>query len=183
VTTKTKTQAGDRREKLRQEYWPDEIAWDGKGRGWYPSPRTLPLILGLLASKDLSGNQDPSRVYVELLSRHMDEGFIEMTHEEDHAYAAGYWGERSARTWRERMEILEQIGFIKSKPKGNRKYGYVLLVHPAVAVQQLKEQGKLPSRWWDAYRARQIETRATSYDDLVPAETLTKTARAKMKTA
>ena len=48
----------------------------------YPAPRSLPLILGVLALKEISGNPDPSRVYLELLSRHMDGGFFEMTHEE-----------------------------------------------------------------------------------------------------
>jgi len=166
-----RTTAADRREQLRKEYWPAEPAWPGsKTKGWYPSPRTLPLTLGLLASKELSGNQDPSRVYVELLSRHMDGGLIEMTHEDDHAYAAGYWGPRALRTWTERMEILEKGGFIKTKAKGNRRYGYVLLVHPAVAVQKLKDQNRLPEGWWDAYRARQIEVKETTYDDVVRAK-------------
>lgn len=178
-----KSKAADRREKLRSEYWPNEIAWNGKGKGWYPAPRSLPLILGLLASKDLSGNQDPSRVYIELLSRHMDEGFIEMTHEEDHAYAAGYWGPRGTRTWRERMELLEANGFIKTKPKGNRRYGYVLLVHPSVVIEGLRRQNKLPDGWWDTYRARQIETKETAYDDLVPEEPAVVKPKPKKKTA
>lgn len=179
-----KTKSADRREKLRKEYWPSEIAWDGKGKGWYPAPRTLPLILALLASKDLSGNQDPSRVYVELLARHMDEGFIEMTHEEDHAYAAGYWGPRGTRTWRERMEILQANGFIKVKPKGNRRYGFVLLVHPSLVIEQLRQKNKLPEGWWDTYRARQIETKETAYEDLIASREMSvRTLKLKKKTA
>ena len=113
----------------------------------------------------------------------MDQGFIEMTHEEDHAYAAGYWGPRGTRTWRERMELLEKNGFIKSKPKGNRRYGYVLIVHPSVAIEQLRAQNKLPAGWWDTYRARQIETKETPYEDLVP-EPVQKPAKVrKLKTA
>jgi len=178
-----KASAAARRQKLRNEFWPDEIAWDGKGRGWYPAPRSLPLILGLLASKELSGNQDPTRVYVELLSRHMDEGLIEMAHEEDHAYAAGYWGPRGTRTWRERMEILEANGFIKTRQKGNRKYGYVLLVHPAIAVERLRRQNKLPPGWWDAYRARQIETKETAYEDLAPTDPVASVSKPKKRSA
>ena len=171
--------ATEKREALREEYWPDEIPWTGKSKGWFAVPRTLPLVLGLMASKSLSGNQNPSSVYLELLSRHIDSGVIKMTHEEDHAYAAGYWGPRGQRSWRERMSILESRGFIKSKPLGNRKYGYVLIVHPVAAVERLRQQEKLPPRWWDTFRERQVEVKEPSYSDLVPEESTPKHSKTK----
>lgn len=82
-----------RRAKLKAEFWPNEEAWTGeREKGWFRFPRTLPLILSLLDSKRMSGNKEVSRVYVELLARHMDDGIIELGHEDDHAYAAGYEG-------------------------------------------------------------------------------------------
>lgn len=100
-----------------------------------------------------------------------------MTHEEDHAYAAGYWGPRGQRSWRERMSILENSGFIRSKSLGNRKYGYVLIVHPVVAVERLRQQGKLPPGWWDTFRERQVEVKEPSYSDLVPEGSTRKRSR------
>lgn len=161
-----KTAGAERREKLRKEYWPDDEAWTGENeKGWFRAPRTLPLVLELLVSKELSGNYDPTRVYLELLARQIDGGVIEMTQEAEHAYAAGYFGTRAVRTWQERMNILEKNGFIKTRQIGNQRYRYVLLVHPTVAIQRLRDSGKISDLWWDTYRARQIETKEALYED------------------
>jgi hypothetical protein len=163
---KARGAADERRAKLRDEFWPDEDAWTGEGeRGWFRAPRTLPLILALLRSKQLSGNCDPSSVYAELLARHIGQGVIEMSNEGDHAYAAGYGSSRGIQTWRERMKLLEQNGFIKARKIGNQRYKYVLLVHPTTAVHRLREASKVPNDWWDTYRARQAETKEASHED------------------
>ena len=151
--------ADERREELRQELWPQEDAWTGESeKGWFRAPRTLPLVLALLDEKEFNGRSDLSRVYLELWARHRSGGVIEMVHEADHAYAAGYRGSRAVRTWQERIRILEKHGFIKSKQVGNQRYKYILLVYPATAIQRLREAGKVPEELWNAYRARQIET-------------------------
>lgn len=41
----------------------------------------------------------------------------------------------------------------------------VLIVHPTVAVQRLREQGKVDNVWWDTYRNRQIEIKEDTYED------------------
>lgn len=64
------------------------------------------------------------------------------------------------------MRLLEKNGFIKTKAKGNQLFGLTLLVHPTVVVQRLRDAGKVPDRWWNAYRARLIETGARSFKDL-----------------
>jgi hypothetical protein len=161
---KTLTGAAERREKLRKEFWSDEDPWIGgkSESGWFQAPRTLPLILTLLNSKELSGKCNPSSVYLELLARHMGQGVVEMAHEADHAYAAGYG--RRLRSWEERMKILEEVGFIKSKRIGNH-YKYVFLVHPTTVAQRLRKAGQVSDEWWDTYRARQTEIKAPSYED------------------
>lgn len=161
-----KTRGDEQREKLRQQFWPGEDAWTGENeKGWFRAPRTLPLILGLIASKELSAKADPTRVYLELWSRHMSGGVIEMRHEGEHSYAAGYFGSRGIRTWQERMKILEKNGFIKTKHIGNQQYRYVLLVHPTAAVQKLREAGKVSDQCWDTYCARQIEVKEPTYEE------------------
>lgn len=165
-----KTQAHEKRVKLRKQFWAGEDAWTGANeQGWFFAPRTLPLVLGLLASKELSGRCDPTRVYLELWSRHLSAGVVEMKHEGDHAYAAGYVGARGIRTWQERMRILEKTGFIRTQQIGNQKYAYVLLVHPTTAVQRLHEAGRVPDLWWKTYCARQIETKEPSYKERMKA--------------
>ena len=154
-----------RREEIREQYWPDEDLWTGeKEVGWFPAPRTLPLVLGLLSSKEISGKKDPSSVYLDLMSRQRGEGVIEMGHEADHAFASGYEGRRAVRTWQERMRILEENGFIRTAEVGNQRYKYVAIIHPTTAVQRLRDDKKVPVRWWNAYVARKLETREATHE-------------------
>src|ERR1051325_7567217 len=156
-----------RRETLRKEFWPNVEPWTGiDEKGWFRAPRTLSLILELLTSKTINEKQqDVTRVYIELWARHIDSGMIEMVEHVRHAYAAGYRGPRAVRTWLERMKVLEESGFIKAKEAEGQRYKYVLLVHPTIAVQRLREAGKIEAEWWDSYRARQIQTKESSYEE------------------
>jgi hypothetical protein len=157
-----------RRRQLKKEFWPAEVAWRGpEEKGYFCSPRSLPLVLLALSSKAISGEHDPSPVYVELLSRHHGQGVIEMGHEDDHAYAAGYTSNRAVRTWRDRMKVLEDAGFIRTSG-GARKYSKVLLVHPSIVMKALYDAGKIDQRLWEAYRSRQIEVKEASVEDLRP---------------
>src|SRR5258708_7460578 len=107
MATSRVTRAYQQRKKCRQELWPDEDVWTGENEvGWFRVLRTLPLLLRLIDSKPLSGRLAPSGVYLELLARHVDNGLIEMAHEDEHAYYAGYVGSRARRSWQERMKIL-----------------------------------------------------------------------------
>ena len=167
---KTRTTGSARRLAARQEFWPNEIAWTGDNeKGWFRAPRTLPLLLALIASKTVSGSADPTRVYLELLARHVDEGVVLMAADEDHAFAAGYTGERGVRSWRERMKVLERAGVIRTRGMGARRYAYVLLVHPSVFVAKLRELKKVDEEWFEAYRHRQLDTGEVSlaYPDAV----------------
>src|SRR5688572_18551276 len=130
-----RTAGGERRQKLRREFWPNEDAWTGVNeKGWFFAPRTLPLLLSLMGTKAVSGNLDPTAVYLELVSRHIDGGVVEMVSYADHAYAAGYDGQRGIRSWQERMNTLERLGLIKTKRIGNHLFKYVLLIHPTAAI-------------------------------------------------
>ena len=152
------------RDEVRSKLWSDVDAWTGENElGFFQAPRTLPLLLHLLSTKAVSGKQNPSLVYLELWARHMGSGVIEMKHEGEHAYAAGYASERSMRTWRENMKLLEENGFIKTRKAGNQQYKYILLVHPTAVVETLKAQKKVDANWLNTYELRQIETRERTY--------------------
>jgi hypothetical protein len=167
---KFKTATQIKREQYKQEFWPGEIAWtaDFVQQGWFRAPRTLPLILTLLSTKKITGSAlDPGSVYLDLLARHRDSGVVEMVDAGDHSYAAGYQGNRGIRTWKERMKLLENLGFIKSKKGGNQQYKFVLLVHPTIVVHHLLDQGVVDPHWYATYRARQIDAKEPSYEDLI----------------
>lgn len=160
------TAGAERRTELKKRYWRKDEAWTGMGNGWFKGPRTLPLILALLSQKELTAGRDISRVYLELLARHMDGGVIEIGNESDHAYAAGYVGTRAIRTWHERMALLERLGFIKSIKVGNQRYKLVLVVDPVVAITELREKSLVPDSWWEAYVLRLLETKEADSERL-----------------
>ena len=163
--------ARKRRTALKNEFWPKEIAWQPPDEvGYFNAPRTLSLVLCALRLKSVSDQKDPSLVYVDLLSNQMGEGVVELGIEEDHAFACGY---TNARTWRDRMKVLEDAGFIKASSGGNRNYARVLIIHPTVAMQGLYESGKLSKTLWETYRARQIAVKEPAFKELVEARTAT----------
>lgn len=101
----------DKRTELRRELWPNERHFEIiKGQnGWFMVFRTLPLILKLIRDKNVSGGSrlgDPGNVYLDLLSRHMSDGVVEISNEADNAYAAGYTGNRAVHSWRERLTLV-----------------------------------------------------------------------------
>jgi hypothetical protein len=153
------TPGAERRAQHKERYWKDDESFNGTGSGWFKAPRTLPLILALLSEKQLTGGRDVARVYLELLARHMDGGVIEIGNEADHAYAAGYSGTRAVRTWGERMQLLEKLGFIKTKKVGGARYKLVLLTDPVNAVAGLYRKRCVPEAWWETYSLRVLETR------------------------
>ena len=55
-----------KRTALRERLFPGELAYEPPEKGFMKATRTLPLVLGLLGSKQISEDKDPSRVYLEL---------------------------------------------------------------------------------------------------------------------
>ena len=89
-----------------------------------------------------------------------------MVDEAEHAYGAGYITPRSQRSWRERMQVLDDLGFVKAKPKGGWKYGYVLRVHPHDVVEALRRTRKdIPEQWVTLYLHRVSQVGARSGRD------------------
>ncbi len=163
-----KTATQERREAIKAEVWPTEIAWTGENeKGWFRAPRSIALVMSLLAHQELTGNKNATGVYLDLLSRHRDTGVVDMVGEGEHSYSSGYVGTRGIRTWRERMQLLEELGFIKTRSAGNQDFRYVLLIHPTVAVQALKDSNRIPEKWWQLYRQNQIETKEATYEQII----------------
>jgi hypothetical protein len=61
---------------------------------------------------------------------------------------------------RERLKLLEELGFIEVKPNGSRRYGYILLLHPHRVAKEIHKNNSNPEidRWWGAWakRAREV---------------------------
>lgn len=160
VAPKALTKVALRRQELRDRLWPDEASklWHRTTEDGYSTiPRTLPLIMTLI--DELKGkSRDISRVYFDLWCRQIDDSFVEVNDEESFAYSSGYSTPgRNVRSWRERVELLSELGFVSVQPNGSRKYGYILLHHPHLVVCELRAQGKVSDAWWGAFSKRASE--------------------------
>ena len=158
LSTKKPTKLESRYEEVREKTFqvPKSRVWDRqKEDGFSTVPRTLSLIMVLL--RELSEKKhDPSQVYCELWCRVFDRtGMVESTNEEDIAYASGYTTpSRSVRSWRERIDQLEKLGFIMTRGVGSAKYRYILILHPHQVIAALREDGKISDTWYSAYEDR-----------------------------
>src|SRR5215470_1596124 len=118
--------AAVRRLHLREELWPGVSSqlWDRrKAKGFCTIPRSLPLVMKLI--DDLGGKgKNASRVYFDLWARAFDEGVVEVFDEETFAFSSGFDAStRNIRSWRERIDVLKDLGFVCVAPSGSRKYG------------------------------------------------------------
>jgi hypothetical protein len=149
-----------RRQGLRDQLWPGEgdKLWHRTTEDGYSTiPRTLPLVMTLI--DDLKGKgKDISRVYFDLWCRQIDDSFVDVSDEESFAYSSGYpTPGRNVRSWRERIDMLQELGFVSVQPNGSRRYGYILLFHPHRVVCALRSENKVSDAWWGAFSKRASE--------------------------
>ena len=138
------TNAQRRRLKLRDELWPDvteEQLWSRTSFvGFTTIPRTLSLILQIIDSLD---KKTAGRVYLDLWCRAFDDYVLEIRDEYEAAFSSGYEGQRAIRTWRERLDVLERLGFIRTRKTPHGSYRYVLILEPHQVIADLQTQGKI----------------------------------------
>ena len=153
---------GDKRAQLRDRLWPgmSQAFWDRNNKankGFQTIPKLLPLVMCLI--NELSSKGDPSSTYLDLWTRAYDEGIASINDEQAAAYSSGYTGARAVRTWHERIDALEELGFIKVKDAGNKKVAHVLILNPidVVCGMRQKTPEKVPDSFWTAFVGRASE--------------------------
>lgn len=138
------TAAQRRRLKLRDELWPDvtpDSLWSRTSFvGFTTIPRTLPLVLRIIDTLD---KKSAGRVYLDLWCRAFDDYVVEVRDEYEAAFASGYDGQRAIRSWRERVEVLESLGFVRTKTTPHGAYRYILILDPHKVIAALEEKGKI----------------------------------------
>jgi hypothetical protein len=177
---RTKNSADRKREEQRDELWPGSADWiwdpsDKENVGFATMSRLLPWIMVLI--RHLAGKgKDPTGIYWELWCRDMGQGIIQINDEQECAYASGYTSSRALRTWREHVQLLVDLHFLKVERNGNREVGYVLLLNPLKIARWYHERNKAPNGWWTSFANRARDIKADISQSLDPA-TLTKKLR------
>ena len=131
---------------IRSQCWPeldDSQLWYRKEKaGFVTIPRALPYFHVIMNS--MSKGKPVSSTYFGLWCRVFDQSIIIIENPEKMAFEAGYTGQRAVVTWKERMRILMDLGFIDAKPGASGDYNYVLLFNPYLVVKRLYENKQLP---------------------------------------
>lgn len=151
-----------RQKATRDRLWPGADGWvwnprDESVKGFATISRLMPwifVLIGKLAEKTGRGG-NPFRVYLELLCRDWYRlGYVAITDELDHAYAAGYESDRGQRTWEDHVKKLAELGFIKIAPQGKRKLAHILLMDPLAVAHWYYKKGDAPEEWWNSFKER-----------------------------
>ena len=137
TTARKKAIAKEKRE-LRDKLWP-EIAEDDlwnrqEKQGFTTIPRTMPLFMEIMDS--MSNGKPVSFVYFNLWCIAFDEHMIELKDKEKLAFYSGYSGQRAVNTWNIRIDILNELGFIRLAPGPYGERSYALLLNPYHVIQR-----------------------------------------------
>jgi hypothetical protein len=153
--------------KLRKTLWPEldeERLWNRKKRdGFTTIPRTMPIILKIMDS--LSKGKPVSSTYLEIWCRAYDECFVTLNKHQELAFHAGFMGQRALQTWKDRVQILSELGFIDIQEGPSGKMSYALIFNPYEVIKKHHQDKHLgiPEDMYIALAARAIEIGA---DDL-----------------
>lgn len=159
-TKKSASKMTKRTLELRAQLWPelDESSlWNrNTAKGFTTIPRAMPHILDIL--DNLAGKGTPvSKVYLSLWCRVFDEGMLEIKSYEDLASESGFSGQRAVTTWKQRMALLVNMGFIKAEEGSRGEYDYVLLLNPYPIIKSLHESTKIQKMKYIALFSRAQE--------------------------
>jgi hypothetical protein len=163
-----KNQIREKQLKLRKRLWPeidDSHLWLRNQRdGFTTIPRTMPIISEIMDS--LSKNKPVSSTYLELWCRAFDECFVTMNKHTEQAFHAGFSGQRAVNTWKERLKILAELGFIDIKPGPSGDISYVLIYNPYLIIKRLfAEKRGISQQLYNTLTARAIEIKADDLDE------------------
>jgi hypothetical protein len=162
------TVAQRRRLQLRDELWPDvteDQLWSRTTfTGFTTIPRSMSMIVRIIDTLD---KKTAGKVYLDLWCRAFDDYVIEVRDEYEAAFASGYDGQRAIRTWRERLDVLEQLGFIKTRKSPHGAYRYVLILEPHQVIADLQRDDRISQEESLAMKAQLLSIGANREAQLI----------------
>ena len=159
-----------KRRGLRDQLWPgleEDQLWSRKtAAGFITIPRTMPLIGKILDELSEQGPLSPT--YLELWCRSHDEAIVEIRNPQEHAFFAGFIGQRSVQTWSRRMKALQELGFIETKSGASGEFNYVLLLNPHKIISNLVKEKRITMKQdsLNALRARLNDVGAKDVNEI-----------------
>lgn len=157
-STKTRESKLDRQlREIRKQYWghvPDSEVWSRVHPtvGFTTIPRGLRHVMQIM--DDASKGRPPSSTYFTLWCWARDAQVVNVVSAYELALESGFTGQRAESTWRQRMRILEDLGFIMTEPGRYGPISHVLILHPYRVVQRMKTQGLVQNLRFSALMQR-----------------------------
>lgn len=153
-------------ERARQQkdlHFPDvDEGWlwhRSRNDGYTTLPRTLPIIMEAVDA--LSKGTPAGHTLFTLWCRAPDHALVTIENPAIFAAEAGFSGERTVDTWRRRMKILVDLGFILTKPGAAGDYHYVLLRNPNFVLEMRREyHGDVPESIYGKFLDRILDVGA-----------------------
>lgn len=128
--------------KLRKTLWPnlnESCLWDRAEKdGWTTIPRTMPLLMYMMNC--LSKGKPVSSTYLELWCRAFDQCIVTLSKHQEHAFHAGFTGQRGVLLWKQRILILAELGFIDVKSGPSGPISYALIFNPYYIIKKHYEE-------------------------------------------
>jgi hypothetical protein len=139
---------------LRGKFFPsitEDMLWNRKRQdGFTTIPRTMPIIMNII--DELTKGSPASSTYFTLWCRTYDEMYVALTNHSDLAFQSGFSGQRSTRTWNDRMTKLADFGFIAVCAGARGTLSHALILNPHIVIRKLFEQ-KTPGLTHSHYNA------------------------------
>lgn len=166
-----KTRAARKTLELRSTLWPDldkSLLWDSYiDDGYTPVPRTMPIIMSII--DDLTKGKPASSAFLELWCRAYNEMYVSLGAAATLATHSGYSGLRAVRMWQERIELLDQLGFIRTKSGSAGRFSHAVILNPHKVIRALFEGGHQGISK-DKYEALVERAAEVGSDDFKPIE-------------
>lgn len=171
---------------LREKLWPDLVhdeIWHHKDYdGFLSIPRTMPIILNII--NDLTKGKPAGSTYFALWCMTFPkEMYVSLLNADDLAYFAGFTGQRAVRQWRDRMNSLADLGFVRVAEGARGKLSHAAIPNPHFVVRRLYKQ-KTPGLTQAAFNTlweRANEIGATDIEIEMPDEKAEREAKAAAK--
>ncbi|MEE6076769.1 hypothetical protein [Avibacterium paragallinarum] len=133
----------ERNHEIMVELWGEKLEsiprWCRKTNdGFVTIPRWLALVNRILDK--LSNGKPLSSTYLSLWFRSNDDAFVHIKDEKMLAIESGFDSERATSTWKQRMKLLKELGFIEVKAGDKSDYQYVIIKEPYSVVLELGDK-------------------------------------------
>lgn len=157
---------------LRDKLWPDLNRLDLWDRheydGFTTVPRTLPIVMNII--DDLTKTKPASKAYLSLWMQAYDEMYVSLKSADDMAFQSGFIGQRAVRTWKERVQSLAELGFIRIATGSRGAFSHAVIMNPHFVIRRLHAANTagLTEAAYNTLVERANEIGATDMDDVLP---------------